>query len=369
MSTMQHRARQAGAALGTVFAVLAAAAPAQDIPRFEVEPSWPKQLPHDWILGQIGGIAVDGNDHIWVVQRPGTLTDEERGAALQPPRSKCCFPAPPVLEFDAEGNLLRAWGGPGEGYEWPAGEHGVSVGPDGNLWLGGNGKQDAQLLKFTPEGKFLMQIGRSAKTEGSNSTTTFGRPALAVVDPPTNELYVADGYGNRRVVVLDAATGAYKRHWGAYGKVPQDDDAGPYDPDTPLATQFRTPVHCVRVSRDGLVYVCDRNNNRIQVFRRDGSFVTEFRVEPRSRGLFGSVFDIGFSEDAQQKYLYVADGANSEIHILLRSTGEVLGHVGHGGRQAGQFHWLHTMAVDSNGNIYTGEVDTGKRIQKFRRLR
>ena len=183
VARMQHAHGLTRAALGAVFVVLAAAAAAQDVPRFEVDPAWPKQLPHDWILGQIGGIAVDANDHVWVVQRPGTLTDEERGAALQPPRSKCCFPAPPVLEFDVEGNLLRAWGGPGEGYEWPAGEHGVSVGPDGNLWLGGNGKEDAQLLKFTPDGKFLMQLGRSAQSEGSNSSTTFGRPALAVVDP------------------------------------------------------------------------------------------------------------------------------------------------------------------------------------------
>ena len=270
MSTKRPRAWLAVIAFTALSVILAGVSSAQDIPRYQVDASWPKQLPHDWILGQIGGIAVDAHDHIWVLQRPSTLTDEERGAALQPPRSKCCFPAPPVLEFDAAGNLLRAWGGPGQGYEWPTGEHGISVDPDGNLWIGGNGKEDAQLLKFTADGKFLMQLGRAAKSEGSNSTTTFGRPALAVVDPATNELYVADGYGNRRVVVLDAATGAYKRHWGAYGKRPQDDDLGAFDPDQPLAGQFRTPVHCVRVSGDGLVYVCDRNNNRIQVFQRGG---------------------------------------------------------------------------------------------------
>lgn len=364
-------ARFAGAALMLAASVLTFvdAARGEDIPRFEVDATWPQQLPNDWILGQIAGIAVDADDHVWVYQRPATLTDEEKGAALTPKRSKCCHPAPPVLEFDRDGKLLRSWGGPGEGFEWPAVEHGVSVDAAGNLWLGGNGKDDGQLLHFTPDGRFIKQFGRARSPLDSNSRTTFNRPAIAIADAPAGELYVADGYGNRRIVVLDATTGEYRRHWGAYGKRPTDADPGAFDPDSPVADQFRTPVHCVRISHDRLVYVCDRNNNRIQVFKPDGTFVTEFFIEPRTRGLFGAVFDIAFSDDPRQTYLYVADGGNSEIHIVRRSDGEVLGHFGHGGRQVGQFHWLHAIATDSRGNVYTGEVDTGKRIQRFRRVR
>ncbi|MFO1321638.1 MAG: hypothetical protein U1F52_18665 [Burkholderiales bacterium] len=366
MKAGDSRWKRFGAAM--VLTLASVTVQAEEVPRFEVEAAWPKQLPNDWILGQIAGIAVDANDHIWVYQRPGTLTDEEQGAATTPKRSKCCRPAPPVLEFDADGNLLRSWGGPGGGFEWPAVEHGISVSPNGNLWLGGNGKSDSQLLEFTPDGVFVRQIGRAGTATDSNDERTLNRPALAITDGVAGEIYVADGYGNRRVLVLDSASGTYRRHWGAYGKRPADADPGPFDPDTPTATQFRTPVHCVRLSNDRLVYVCDRNNNRIQVFRPDGEYVTEFVIEPRTRGLFGAVFDIAFSTDAQQTYLFVADGANSEIHVVRRRDGAVLSHIGHGGRQSGQFHWLHVLAIDSRGNLYTGEVDTGKRVQKFRRL-
>jgi sugar lactone lactonase YvrE len=340
---------------------------ADPVPRFEVDAAWPRPLPNQWILGEIGGLAVDSRDHIWVYQRPRSLTDEERGAAVEPATSKCCKPAPPVLEFDAEGNLLNAWGGPGEGYEWPEREHGIFVDAQDHVWIAGNGKSDAHVLEFTREGRFLQQFGRSGRTSGSNSKTDFGRPALAIVDPAENELYVADGYGNRRVIVLDAKTGAYKRHWGAYGNAPDDTDLGKYDPLAARAQQFRTPVHCVRIAHDGLVYVCDRVNNRIQVFRKDGTFVTEHVLEPTTR-FVGSVWDVALSQDAGQKYLYVADGTNNEIHILLRATGERLAAFGRQGRQAGQFHWVHAIGIDSQGNVYTGEVDTGKRVQKFKRV-
>lgn len=339
-----------------------------DVPRFAVDPAWPKPLPNDWIVGEIGGLTVDSHDHIWVYQRPRSLTDDERGAAVDPPTSKCCRPAPPVLELDADGNLLNAWGGPGIGYEWPEREHGIFVDAQDNVWLAGNGKSDAQVLKFTRDGRFLQQIGRSGRSTGSNSPTDLGRPALAIVDPADNELYIADGYGNRRVLVLDARTGEYKRHWGAYGNRPDDTDPGKYDPGAPRAQQFRTPVHCVRIANDGLVYVCDRVNNRIQVFHKDGTFVAEYTLEPATRAA-GSAWDLALSEDAGQKYLYVADGTNNEIHILVRKTGERLGAFGRSGRQAGQFHWVHAIGIDSHGNLYAGEVDSGKRIQKFRRLR
>jgi len=213
-----------------------------------------------------------------------------------------------------------------------------------------------------------MQIGKAAKTEGSNSKEYLGRPAMAIVDEATDEVYVADGYKNKRIIVFDAKTGQYRRHWGAYGATPDDADLGPYDPAAPRTKQFRNPVHCVRIARDGLVYVCDRVNDRIQVFRKDGTFVKEFILEPATRWV-GSVWDIAFSEDAGQKYLFVTDGTNNEIHVVMRETGEELSSFGHAGRGAGQFHWVHTMAIDSRGNLYTGDVDTGKRVQKFRRAR
>src|SRR5258706_8330734 len=191
-------------------------------PRFAVDPYWPKPLPNNWILGQVAGIATDSRDHVWVLHRPNSLTDDERGAALQPPLSKCCIAAPPVLEFDAAGNLLRSWGGPGQGYEWPKNEHGIHVDATGNVWIAGNGMTDDQILKFAPDGKFLLQIGRAGQSAGSNATTQLGRPAHMEVDPAANELFVGDGYGNKRVIVFDAASGAYKRHWGAYGNVPDD---------------------------------------------------------------------------------------------------------------------------------------------------
>jgi len=227
---------------------------------YAVDAAWPKPLPNNWILGQVAGIAVDARDHVWLIHRPKTLIDEEKGAALSPPRAKCCVAAPPVIEFDDEGNLLRAWGGPGQGYEWFENEHGIYIDHQGNVWVGGNDPKDHQLIKFSPDGKFLMQIGRAGQTGGSNSTTQLGRPAHMEIDAKANELYIADGYGNKRVIVLDAASGAYKRHWGAYGKAPSDEKLPLYNPQSP---QFANPVHCVRLSNDGLVYVCDRANNRV----------------------------------------------------------------------------------------------------------
>lgn len=333
-------------------------------PRYAVDPYWPKPLPDNWILGQVAGIATDSRDHIWVFHRPRTATEDERGATLNPPRSKCCTPAPPVIEFDREGNVLQAWGGPGQGYEWPKNEHGIYVDPAGNVWIGGNDATDNQILKFTNGGKFLLQIGRAGKSEGSNSTTQLGRPAHMELDPAANELFVADGYQNKRVIVFDAATGAYKRHWGAYGKRPEDIKAPSYNPEAP---QFANPVHCVRQTRDGLLYVCDRANNRIQVFRKSGEFVRQFVLEPKTLGS-GSPWDLIPTEDAGQRHLLVADGSNNEVHILVRESGERIGSFGRPGRNAGDFHWVHNIAIDTQGSVYTAEVDTGKRAQRFRRV-
>jgi hypothetical protein len=339
-------------------------------PRYAVDPFWPKPLPDTWILGQVSGIAVDGDDNVWIVHRPSTLVDDEKGAQKSPPETRCCKAAPPVLQFSGDGTLLRNWGGPGAGFEWPDSEHGIHVDKEGNVWLAGNSKNDHQILKFTPDGKFLQQIGKAGSTGGSNSKSQLGRPAHMVTDDAGGELYVADGYLNRRIAVFDIKTGDYKRHWGAYGtREPIDDKLPPYTPVaiTQLSKSFSNPVHCVRLARDGLVYVCDRANDRIQVFQKDGTFVKEFQVEPQTLQN-GAVWDLVLSEDAAQRYIFVADGANMAVMTLDRQTGEKLGSFGRPGRMAGEFKWVHNMAIDSKGYLYTSEVGHGRRTQKFKRV-
>ena len=335
------------------------------VPQLQVDPFWPKPLPNDWILGQVSGVAVDKRGHVWIVQRPRSLSDRELGAQQNPPWSKCCKAAPPVVVFDQEGNVVRAWGGPGAGYEWPESEHGVFVDDTDSVWLAGNGTKDSQLLKFSLEGRFLLQIGKSGQSKGSNDTANLGSPADINVDVAAREVYVADGYRNRRVIVFDSETGNYKRHWGAYGKPPSDAATPPYDPARPPSQQFGQPVHCVRLASDGLVYVCDRTNNRFQVFRKDGTFVSESFFEKETR-LNGSVSELAFSPDRAQSLIYMVDGVNNEMRIVDRTTNSVVGRVGRPGRFAGQFHVVHNVAVDAQGNVYTTEVNTGQRVQKFR---
>lgn len=337
-------------------------------PRFEVDPMWPKPLPNNWVIGQAIGLTVDARDHIWMVHRVDSLSANEVSQQQNPPTGTCCRAAPPVLEFDAEGNLLRHWGGPGQGYEWPQSNHGMFVDHKGLVWLGGNVGTDAHVLKFTQDGKFVAQFGKAGQNKGSNDTQNFGRPAKIFVDASTNEAYIADGYQNKRVAVIDADTGAFKRYWGAYGNQPDDKDpgllAGNYNPDAPLIKQFRSPVHCADLSVDGLVYVCDRPNDRLQVFTREGKFIKEKQIAPRTLG-DGSIWDVAFSKDPKQTYMYIADGKNERIYVVLRDTLEVLTTFGDGGRQPGQFFAVHSIATDSKGNIYTVETYEGRRIQKF----
>ena len=334
-------------------------------PMFEVDPLWPKPLPNHWILGSTIGVSVDSRDHIWVIHRQTTFNaNTEIGATADPPIGVCCVPAPNVLEFDQEGNLVSYWGGPGEGYEWPASNHGITVDYMDNVWIGGNGEPDAHLLKFARDGTFLMQLGRSGGNAGSNDLENFGRVAKISVDPNTNEAYIADGYLNKRVAVIDASTGEFKRYWGAYGNMPDDTDLGPYDPDAPPAQQFRTPVHCAEISNDNFVYVCDRVNNRIQQFQTDGTFVDEVIIAPQTLGA-GSAWDLTFSRDPEQAYIYMVDGVNEKVYIIQRDTLEVLTSFGDGGRYPGQFFGVHSVATDAAGNIYTTETYEGKRLQKF----
>ena len=333
-----------------IAALLLAATAHADPPRLQVDPAWPKPLPHHWTLGEVSGVATDARDHVWIIQRPRSV-----------PRPHT--PAPPVIEFDPEGNVVQAWGGPGPGYTWFTSEHGIDIDPSGFVWLGGNGATDGQILKFTRDGKFVLQIGHPAAGADSNDVTRLGGPAGTAVDAAAHELYVADGYRNHRIIVFDADTGAYKRHWGAYGSPPIDHRAA-YTPHAAPSRQFGNPVHCVRLARDGLVYVCDRQNDRIQAFRHDGSFVAEWFVAPDTRGL-GSVWDLALSPDAMQTLLFNADGQNDEVRILRRADGTLLGAFGRPGRHPGEFHWVHTLAVDSKGDVFTTEVDTARRVQRF----
>jgi DNA-binding beta-propeller fold protein YncE len=346
-------------------------------PYFEVDPFWPKPLPNHWLLGSSIGVSVDERDHVWMIHRGSdTLGNNEKGLELNPPTGECCAGAPPVLEFDPNGTLVGHWGGPGQGYEWPASNHGITIDHKGNVWIGGNGDPDSQVLKFTRAGKFLLQLGKSGarlsgKTDGkpsfaggSNDPVSFGRVAKIFVDPNANEAYLADGYLNKRVAIVDADTGALKRYWGAYGNKPDDTPLGAYNPDAPPAQQFRNPVHCADLSNDGLVYVCDRQNNRLQVFQKDGTFVKEAFVAKKSLSE-GAVWDVAFSKDPAQTYLYLADGRNMKIRVLRRDTLEELTSFGDGGRQPGQFYAVHSIATDSKGNLYTTETYEGKRIQKF----
>ncbi len=333
-------------------------------PRFEVDPMWPKPLPNKWVIGRAIGIGVDSQDHVWIVHRPDTLLPTENAADHKPPTATCCSAAPPVLEFDPAGNLVGHWGGPAEGYEWPLSNHGIFIDHKDNVWIGGNDQKDAHILKFTKSGKFIAQFGHQGQGKGSNDTVNFGAVAKIFVDPKTNEAYIADGYRNKRVAVIDGDTGAFKRYWGAYGGKPDDTPIGTYDPAAPPAKQFRTPVHCAELSRDGFVYVCDRPNDRVQVFTAAGKFVREIFVAPRTLG-DGSTWDIAFSKDPQQTYIYLADGKNQRIYVIKRDTMEILTSFGDGGRQPGQFYGVHSIATDSKGNIFTTETYEGRRVQKF----
>jgi DNA-binding beta-propeller fold protein YncE len=324
-----------------------------NVPKFEPDPYWPKPLPNNWMMGQVAGIFVDSHDHIWVTNRPRSLDENDRYAQVN--KADCCLPAPPILEFDLAGNVVQGWGGPGQGYEWPDNEHGMFVDYKENVWIGGNGMMDTNILKFTKTGKFLLQIGHHGKTGGSNDTENLNRPAGFVVYPKTNEIFVADGYGNRRVIVFDADTGAYKRHWGAYGNRPDDSVPRTRASEGPISQQFNT-VHGIRISNDNLVYVGDRINNCIQVFTIEGKFVKEGYIERKTSSAEGTAFDIAFSPDKQQRFLYVPDGSNKKVQILNRDTLEVVGSFGgHGGHGVGEFYHAHSIASDSKGNIYVGE--------------
>jgi DNA-binding beta-propeller fold protein YncE len=333
-------------------------------PRFEVDPMWPRPLPNGWYLGQTIGVWADSQDHVWIIHRNDSLDPIEAAADQNPPTGECCKKAPPIIEFDQAGNVVHAWGGPGEGYDWPDSNHGIYADNEGFVWIGGNGGTDGLVLKFTRDGKFVKQFGKKGVKRDSNATDHFFQVAKVFVDDKNNEVYVADGYGNKRVVVMDSETGAFKRFWGAYGNKPDDTDLGRYNPTAPLVQQFRNPVHCADLSNDGFVYVCDRVNDRMQVFTKDGKFVKEQQYQKDSLG-DGSVWDVAFSRDPQQKYIFMSDGRNAKIRVIDRQSLQEIYNFGEGGHYPGQFYAIHSIAIDSKGNLYTTETYQGRRVQKF----
>ena len=370
-------------------------AQSSNVPVLEVDPFWPK-MPEKFMFGPVRGVAIDAQDHVWIAQDGSGLSADMRGAAANPPQAECCMPAPPIVEFDAAGNYIKGWGGPGEGYDWPQQIHGLYIDYKGNLWVSSERAGDNHIVKFTRDGKFLLQIGKPGQSTGNNDKVNVNRAADMHVHPKTNELFVADGYGNRRVVVFDADTGVYKRHWGAYGNPPEDAPAGAgggagagagaapaggrggrgggrgeaaaapapaRGANAQPSPQFNL-VHDVRVSNDDVVYVADRNNNRIQIFSLDGKFQKEVFIARDTSTSNGTVYSIAFSVDPAQRFLYVADAGNGRIRILNRQTMEVIGSIGRWGRQPGQFMVPHDIAVDSKGNLYVGEIREGN-IQKF----
>ena len=363
------------------------------VPKFEVDPLWPKPLPNNWILAMTVGLSMDAHDNVWIIHRPQTL--EQKESYLTRKEADCCTAAPDVLEFDEAGNLLRHWGRVA-GHDWPTSNHGITIDRDGNVWLGANGAgqpgpapgsaeqfapkpngaapagfregggekgtyHDSFILKLSPDGKFLGEIGKANGSKGSLDTENVKGVAQIRFLPQTNELVAADGYGNHRVSVWDAATLKFKRMWGAYGKPPTDLTIPHYDVNSP---QFGNPVHCAQPSNDGLIYVCDRTNNRMQVFKFDGTFVKQYIMEPNTKG-DGSVWEIAFSKDPAQKFMYIADGSNEKIHVYDRQSMQELYSFGGGGRIPGQFYAVHSIVTDSKGNIFTTETYRGQRVQKF----
>jgi hypothetical protein len=334
-------------------------------PTFRIDPSWPQEFPNHWVMGAITGVFVDAKDHVWITHLPETLTEEELYEEQTPPMGTCCKAAPTVLELDQNGKLVQGWGEKAkeDPANWPRNPHGIFVDHNDFVWIGTY--MHHRVMKFTRDGKLVLSIGEYDKNAGSNDTRLLGGPSGIWVDPKTNEVFISDGYRNRRVVVLDGATGAYKRHWGAYGNPP--DDTEKFDPKTmmsgALPKQFSTP-HGLTGSNDGRIYVADRRGNRIQVFEQSGKYLSEKVIAPATLSS-GSAFVIVLSKDPQQQWLYLADGTNHKVWVLRRSTLEVVGEFGRGGRQLGQFLRPHGMSIDSKGHLYVGEASTGRRIQRF----
>ena len=394
---MSHRNRFLRLALGVcaLMAVVTAWSASTTVaPIYRVDPFWPKPLPNKWLIQGVPTMVTDKNDHIWVLNRPRDINPDENGAATTPPRADCCIAAPAVLEFDTAGNLLQSWGGPGYTPGWAApgvvrpgaqAEHNIVVDRDGNVWISGSSPGDG-IQKFTGDGKYLWDFGHrgtSGKRAPENNQNTDVLPNgmfFFDLDEDAQEIYIVE---NKRVLVY-GYDGSFKRGWGGHGAALSEisnDPTPPYDTkgNPPDQEAFAPALHCVHFSTDGLVYVCERGSDRVQVFTKQGKFVSSFFVHPSTPsrgaecggpgslmfGMCGTIYNLTFSHDPEQKYLLIADGTNDKVWIHDRKTGAMVTSIGDNGRMAGQFHWIDAVAMDSRGNIYTGEVDSGKRVQKF----
>ena len=355
------------------------------VPVFQADATWPK-LPNNWVLGNVSKVVVDQHDNVWFIHRPRTVPEGKTSA-------------PPVVELDAAGKFVQAWGGDGAGYDWPDAEHNIFVDYKDNVWISGSSpsgqsktqRSDDMIIKFTNNGKLLFQIGGRTVSKGSTDTKSVNKPGDFQVYAKTKELYVADGYGNRRVIVFDAETGAFKRMWGAFGKPPEDDpgsggpgpSGGPaggqaafaagaggrgaqpaLDTEGPGPERFVSPVHGIFVSNDGLVYVSDRNNRRFQVFTTDGKYLKQVFIN-RAGPARESTSGFATSPDKDQQFLYTADYGNSHIVVMDRKKLEILYQFGQRGTAPGEFQGIHHIAADSKGNLYAAEVAPGARVQRF----
>jgi DNA-binding beta-propeller fold protein YncE len=355
-------------------------------PIFQVDTTWqwPPKLPNGWVVGITSFVAVDRHDHVWILHRSRQVLPEVKDRA-----------APPVLEFDENMRFVQAWGGPGQGFEWPDTEHGLTVDDKDNVWITGmsplepaysnpSKRTDDMILKFTNKGKFIRQFGGRDRHPfllgGNDDKTSVHLATDTAVHPKTNELFVSDGYANRRVIVLDADTLAFKRMWGAFGVQPppalgRAPNGGGWPGSQSGLLQYHDPqgphvfnsVHGIKVSNDGLVYVADRNYRRIQVFTLEGKYLSQGFVNPNEPSYY-TVCAMAFSPDPQQQFIYVGDYGNGHIHIVDRKTLKVVRSFGKEGGNPGDFRGIHALAVDSTGNLWVAETQprpTGSRVQRL----
>ena len=325
------------------------------VPHYEVDPWWPKPLPEGWVLGQLPGVAVDANDQVIVVNRCD-ITEEEAETSIS---------APPVIVFDADGDVVASWG---DLAVLPNKPERIVVDHEHHVWI--TGQQDGIVQKYSWEGELLLQIGEPGVVDSSDGTlkgtplnashTRLFQPAGVAVDPENGEVYIADGYGNHRVVVFDR-DGRYLRQWGRKAS-PEEMEAG-------TGGAFADVVHAVNISNDGLVYVCDRQGDRIQVFDKSGEFRRNIWVRngtPTLPDPRGTVWTITFSPDPEQRLIYLMNGRNEQVHVIDHQSGEILSTFGRPGHQLGAFTHGHTVAVDSAYRVYVSETHTGRRVQRFR---
>ncbi|MED5535863.1 MAG: hypothetical protein VX690_09250 [Pseudomonadota bacterium] len=359
-------------------------------PLFQVDPFWPGPLPDRWSMQQVTGLYVDHMDHIWFLNRGNGVEGDEIGGDDNPARIDCCVRGPEVIEMDQEGNVLSAWGGPGYHPKWPTALQTVIADREGFVWVGGTRPQDS-ILKFTREGELVWDFDHRPPEgvqleEDNTQTDILANKGRFQLDQDAREIYIINW---KRVLVYDMDTGDFKRGWGGHGMPLSEisnDPIPPYEWDgsrPPEEPQFVPDLHFLEISNDGLVYVGERGQNRIQVFQKDGTWVEDFYVAEGTPGQrlgtgqcggvgvrkdlppCGSMYKLILSKDPEQKYLYMADGTNNRVWIVDRQSGETIGSFGGNGRYAGQLHWVNAIGTDSIGNIYTGEVEHAKRIQKF----